>query len=125
MALIVRAAAATELAGLASIELSGEAMFAELGIVFPSGPATVEVAIAHGAEIFVAGDPPGELRVYRWVTGSESRRRVGQRAGSSSTLTAPVRRESFSVSTASSQRSSGKRCVMTGVRSRPSPTKSK
>ena len=51
--------------------------------------------------------------------------RVRQRAGSSSTLTAPVRRESFSVRTASSQRSSGKRCVMTGVRSRPSATKSK
>ena len=67
------AAAAAELAGLTAIELSGDAMFAELGIVFPSGPATVEVAIAHGAEIFVAGDPPGELRVYRWVTGSESR----------------------------------------------------
>jgi hypothetical protein len=58
MALIVRAAAATELAGLASIELSGEAMFAELGIVFPPGPATVETAVAYGAEIFVAGDPP-------------------------------------------------------------------
>jgi hypothetical protein len=45
--------------------------------------------------------------------------------GSSSTLTAPVRRESFTASTASAQRSSGKRCVMTGVRSRPAATKSK
>ena len=49
----------------------------------------------------------------------------GQRAGSSRTLTAPVRRESFSASTAWFQRSSGKRCVMTGVRSSPAETKSK
>jgi GNAT superfamily N-acetyltransferase len=54
----VRAAAPTDLAGLPVIELSGEAMFADLGIVFPPGPSTVEVAIAHGATIFVAGDPP-------------------------------------------------------------------
>ena len=33
-------------------------MFAELGIVFPPGPAAVETAIAHGASIVVAGDPP-------------------------------------------------------------------
>ena len=45
--------------------------------------------------------------------------------GSSSTFTAPVRAASFSASTASSHRSSGNRCVITGVRSKPSPTKSK
>jgi hypothetical protein len=45
--------------------------------------------------------------------------------GCRSTLTAPVRREFFSTSTASVQRSSGKRCVMTGVRSKPSAMKSK
>jgi len=33
-------------------------MFAELGIVFPPGPAAVETAIARGASIVVAGDPP-------------------------------------------------------------------
>jgi GNAT superfamily N-acetyltransferase len=33
-------------------------MFAELGIVFPPGPATVETAIADGADLLVAGDPP-------------------------------------------------------------------
>jgi hypothetical protein len=33
-------------------------MFAERGIVFPPGPATVETAIAHGADTLVAGDPP-------------------------------------------------------------------
>lgn len=56
--LTVRAAAPADLAALPAIELSGEAMFAESGIVFPPGPATVEAAIAHGADILVAGDPP-------------------------------------------------------------------
>lgn len=58
MSLIVRDATSVDLAGLPAIELSGEPMFAERGIVFPAGPATVEVAIAQGAEIVVAGDPP-------------------------------------------------------------------
>jgi GNAT superfamily N-acetyltransferase len=56
--LIVRAAGPADLAGLSAIELSGEAMFARLGIVFPPGPATVEIAVACGAEVLVAGDPP-------------------------------------------------------------------
>jgi GNAT superfamily N-acetyltransferase len=38
--------------------MSGDAMFKALGIVFPPGPATVEAAIADGAEILVTGDPP-------------------------------------------------------------------
>ena len=54
----MRVAADAELAALPAIELSGEPMFAELGIVFPPGPSTVEAAIAYGAEILVAGDPP-------------------------------------------------------------------
>lgn len=54
----MRAPAAADLAALPAIELSGDAMFAELGIVFPPGPAAVETAIAHGAGILVAGDPP-------------------------------------------------------------------
>jgi hypothetical protein len=33
-------------------------MFAEFGIVFQDGPATVEAAIAHGVDISVIGDPP-------------------------------------------------------------------
>jgi len=45
--------------------------------------------------------------------------------GSSSTFTAPVRPGSFSASTASSHRSSGNRCVITGVSSKPLPAKSK
>ena len=58
MALTVRAASPADLVALPAIELSGDAMFAELGIVFPPGPATVEAAIVHGASIVVAGDPP-------------------------------------------------------------------
>lgn len=58
MALTVRAAAPGDLSGLRAIEFSGEAMFRQIGIVFPPGPATVETAIAEGAEIFVAGEPP-------------------------------------------------------------------
>jgi hypothetical protein len=58
MALTVRAAETPDLAKLPAIELSGDALFAELGITFPPGPATVETAIAHGASIVVAGEPP-------------------------------------------------------------------
>jgi GNAT superfamily N-acetyltransferase len=54
----VRAAGPADLAKLAAVELSGDAMFRERGIVFPPGPATIEAAIHHGAEILVAGDPP-------------------------------------------------------------------
>jgi GNAT superfamily N-acetyltransferase len=58
VALNVRAAVPADLAGLPAIELSCEAMFAQIGIVFPPGPATVEAAIAQGADILVTGDPP-------------------------------------------------------------------
>jgi GNAT superfamily N-acetyltransferase len=58
VSLTVRAAAPADLPLLPGIELSGEPMFAEIGIVFPPGPMTVEGAIAEGAEILVAGDPP-------------------------------------------------------------------
>jgi len=58
MALTVRAAGPADLTTLPAIEMSGDAMFAGLGIVFPPGPATVMAAIAHGASILVAGDPP-------------------------------------------------------------------
>lgn len=54
----MRAAAAADLAGLADIEMSGEPLFADYGIVFKPGPATVDGAIEHGADILVAGDPP-------------------------------------------------------------------
>lgn len=55
---MVRDVTSVDLAGLPAIELSGEAMFAERGIVFPAGPTTVELAMAQDAEIVVAGDPP-------------------------------------------------------------------
>ena len=54
----MRAAGPADLAALPAIELSGDAMFAQLGIVLPPGPAAVETAIARGAGILVAGDPP-------------------------------------------------------------------
>jgi GNAT superfamily N-acetyltransferase len=58
MTVTVRSAVAADLPTLPAIELSGDAMFAELGIVFPAGPATVEAAIVQGADILVAGEPP-------------------------------------------------------------------
>ncbi|MFI0481629.1 GNAT family N-acetyltransferase [Actinomadura sp. 9N215] len=54
----VRAARPEDLAGLPPIESSGDAMFAEIGIVFPPGPTVVEQMIEKGAEILVAGPPP-------------------------------------------------------------------
>lgn len=51
MTFTVRTAVPADLATLPAIELSGEPMFEELGIVFPPGPATIEGAIAHGADI--------------------------------------------------------------------------
>ncbi len=97
----------------------------------PGGPAPAEVMVGGGAREYLR-EFTTEERYPRTSTGLLTRpgrpRAPGHhvlRAGSSSTLTAPVRRESFSASTASSQRSSGKRWVMTGVRSRPPATKSK
>jgi hypothetical protein len=58
MTVTIRSAVAADLSGLPAIELSSAAMFAELGIVFPTGPATVEGAIVQGADILVAGEPP-------------------------------------------------------------------
>lgn len=46
-----------ELALLPAIESSGDRMFAGIGIVFPPGPATIQGAIAHGADVLVAGEP--------------------------------------------------------------------
>jgi GNAT superfamily N-acetyltransferase len=53
----VRSCELGELALLPAIEWSGGAMFARMGIVFPPGPATIEGAIAHGADVLVAGEP--------------------------------------------------------------------
>ena len=54
----MRAAEPADLPVLAGIELSGEAMFAAAGIVFPPGPATVDEAIDRGAEVWVVDHPP-------------------------------------------------------------------
>jgi hypothetical protein len=53
----VRSCEPSELALLPAIEWSGDAMFAGIGIVFPPGPATIEDAIAHRADVLVAGEP--------------------------------------------------------------------
>jgi hypothetical protein len=69
VALSVRAATSSDLAGLPAIELSGEPMFAQLGIVFPPGPTTVETAIAHRRSC--AGCTPAyEKRIRKYCEGS-------------------------------------------------------
>ena len=88
----------------------------------PDGPVGGEVIVSGRALETPAGVRDGSGLAARSPGASH---RFSQREGSSSTLTAPVRRESFRARTASSQRSSGKRCVMTEVRSRPPATKSK
>jgi ribosomal protein S18 acetylase RimI-like enzyme len=46
-----------DLAQLSAIESSGDTKFAGIGIAFPPGPATIEGAITHGADVLVAGEP--------------------------------------------------------------------
>ncbi|TDC69246.1 N-acetyltransferase [Actinomadura sp. GC306] len=66
----VRVARAEELPGLPSIEVSGERMFAEIGIVFPPGPTVVELMSGGDAEIIVAGEPPVGFAVVEEVDGA-------------------------------------------------------
>ncbi|MEU4825679.1 GNAT family N-acetyltransferase [Actinomadura sp. NPDC023710] len=66
----VRTARGEDLPGLAEIENSGEAMFGEIGIVFPPGPTVVEQMIGKGAEIVVAGDPPVGFAAIEEVDGA-------------------------------------------------------
>lgn len=54
----VRPARPGDLPVLPEIEVSGDAMFAGVGIVFPPGPTVVEELAGGDAEILVAGDPP-------------------------------------------------------------------
>ena len=79
-ALTVRAAAPADLAGLRAIEFSGEAMFRRIGIIFPPGPATVETAIAGGADIFVAGDPPVAFAAVTELDGHPHLEQISVRA---------------------------------------------
>ncbi|SNR63810.1 GNAT family N-acetyltransferase [Actinomadura mexicana] len=67
---VVRTARGEELPGLAEIENSGDAMFREIGIVFPPGPTVVEQMIGKGAEIVVAGDPPVGFGAVEEVDGA-------------------------------------------------------
>ncbi|MER7544243.1 GNAT family N-acetyltransferase [Actinomadura sp.] len=66
----VRPARPADLPGLADIENSGDAMFAEIGIVFPPGPTVVEQVIGKGADIVVAGDPPVGFAAVEEVDGA-------------------------------------------------------
>jgi GNAT superfamily N-acetyltransferase len=54
----VRPARPGDLAGLPSIEDSGDRLFRPIGIVFPPHPTVAEEMIAKGAGFLVAGDPP-------------------------------------------------------------------
>ncbi len=81
MALTVRAAAPGDLVGLRAIEFSGEPMFRRIGIVFPPGPATVETAIAEGADVFVAGDPPVGFAAVIEMDGHPHLEQISVRAG--------------------------------------------
>lgn len=66
----VRLARPEDLAGLPSIENSGDAMFAEIGIVFPPGPTVIEQMTGKDAEIVVAGDPPVGFAAVEEVDGA-------------------------------------------------------
>jgi GNAT superfamily N-acetyltransferase len=55
---VLRPARPGDLALLPAIEMTGDRLFATVGIVFPPGRSTVEEAIEEGAEVLVAGDPP-------------------------------------------------------------------
>jgi GNAT superfamily N-acetyltransferase len=58
MSMEPRPARERDLGVLPGIEQSADAMFAELGIVFPPGPMVIEAMIDKGADILVSGDPP-------------------------------------------------------------------
>jgi GNAT superfamily N-acetyltransferase len=76
----VRAAGPADLPVLAGIELSGEAMFAGLGIVFPHGPATVDDAIDHGADVWVVDDPPVAFAAVTALDGHPHLEQISVRA---------------------------------------------
>ncbi|HEX2312484.1 MAG TPA: GNAT family N-acetyltransferase [Thermomonospora sp.] len=57
MDVAVRAAGEPDLAVLPEIERTADAVFAELGIVFPAGPTVIE-GVALSARVLVAGEPP-------------------------------------------------------------------
>jgi GNAT superfamily N-acetyltransferase len=81
VSLTVRAAGPADLAALPAIELSGDAMFAERGIVFPPGPATVEAAVDQGADILVTGDPPIAFAAVTSLDGHPHLEQISVQAG--------------------------------------------
>lgn len=83
MTVTVRSAVAADLPGLPAIELSGDAMFAELGIVFPVGPATVEGALIQGADILVTGEPPEGFAAVTDLDGHPHLEQISVRADQS------------------------------------------
>ena len=83
----------------------------------PLSPEQLDAFARHQRDDPAAPPRPASCR----RGGGAARRRYCSR----STLTAPVRLRRAIVSTARFHSSNGKRCVMIGVRSRPSPTKSK
>ncbi|MEV4675027.1 MULTISPECIES: GNAT family N-acetyltransferase [Actinomadura] len=67
----VRPARPADLPRLADIENSGDAMFREIGIVFPPGPTVIEQLIGDGAaRIVVAGDPAVGFAAVEEVDGA-------------------------------------------------------
>ena len=80
MTITVRDAAAADLQGLAAIEWSSGPMFAEHGIIFRPGPAVVSAAIAHGAQILVAGDPPVAFAAIAELDGRPHLEQISVRA---------------------------------------------
>ena len=80
MVFTVRAAGPADLPVLAGIELSGEAMFAGAGIVLPAGPATVDEAIEHGADVWVIDDPPVAFAAVTVLDGHPHLEQISVRA---------------------------------------------
>ncbi len=76
----MRAAEPVDLPVLAGVELSGEEMFAGLGIVLPAGPATVDEAIEHGAEVWVVDDPPVAFAAVTVLDGHPHLEQISVRA---------------------------------------------
>ena len=80
MPFTVRAADHADLPVLAGIELSGEAMFAGLGILFPPGPATIDEAIERGADVWVVDDPPVAFAAVTVLDGHPHLEQISVRA---------------------------------------------
>jgi len=80
MSMEPRPARETDLAVLPEIERSGDAMFADLGIVFPPGPMVIETMIGKGADILVAGNPPVGFAAVRELDGAAHLEQISVRS---------------------------------------------